>query len=174
MNENLEKDNVKHLKKIKKFTTQVDKLTTKSDSLESTLKTLQEKQTIDEQSLKVAIDYFSLEDNFNGFYLQDKDAMISELNKELLTLKEEMKETNHNNQVMEKRLLKTQDDYETMKSKFETFKDIEIVNCTIMCHNGNLNFIMFVLYRLCASPRKKRDLRTRKRSGNCAKAEWTY
>lgn len=55
--------------------------------------------------------------------------MISELNKELLTLKEEMKETNHNNQVMEKRLLKTEDDYEAIKSKFETFKDIEIVNC---------------------------------------------
>jgi D-ribose pyranose/furanose isomerase RbsD len=72
--------------------------------------------------------------------LQDKDAMLSELNRELLTLKEEMKETNHNNQVMEKRLLKTEDDYETMKSKFETFKDIEIVNCTIMREaNGKSN-----------------------------------
>ena len=71
--------------------------------------------------------------------MKDKDALISELNRELLSMKEETKETNHDNQVMEKRLLKSQDDYETIKSKFETFKDIEIVNCAIICCNGILN-----------------------------------
>jgi predicted nuclease with TOPRIM domain len=56
LNENLEKENAKHVKKIKKLSIQVEKFTSKSDSLEAALKTLQEKQTIDEQSLKVAID----------------------------------------------------------------------------------------------------------------------
>lgn len=138
LNETVERENSKNIKKIKKLTTQVDKSTSKIESLESSLKTLQEKHAIAEQSLKVTIDLWSLGDNFHCFF-QDKDANISELNKELLSLREEVKETNHSNQVMEKRLMKTQEDYEMIKSKFETFKDIEIVNCAIIWHNGNLN-----------------------------------
>jgi hypothetical protein len=59
--------------------------------------------------------------------MQDKEDMISELNRELLMTRDDLKETNHSNQVTEKRLLKTQEDYEMIRSKFEAFKDIEIV-----------------------------------------------
>lgn len=52
---------------------------------------------------------------------------MSEVNKELLALKDELKESHNAGQVAEKRLLKLQDDHEMLKSKFETFKDIEIV-----------------------------------------------
>lgn len=58
---------------------------------------------------------------------QDKDAAISELNRELSSIKEELKELNHSHQVMEKKMLKTQEDYDMMKSKYESYKDIEIV-----------------------------------------------
>jgi hypothetical protein len=64
--------------------------------------------------------------------MQDNEEIISELNRELLTTRDELKEANHSNQVTEKRLLKTQEDYEMIRSKFEAFKDIEIVNYTIM------------------------------------------
>lgn len=35
---------------------------------------------------------------------------------------------NHNNQVMEKKMLKTQEDHDMMKSKYESYKDIEVVS----------------------------------------------
>lgn len=63
---------------------------------------------------------------------QDKDAVISELNRELSTMKEELRELNHNHQVMEKRMLKTQEDHDMMKSKYESYKDIEIVSELLM------------------------------------------
>lgn len=68
--------------------------------------------------------------------MQDNEEIISELNRELLTTRDELKEANHSNQVTEKRLLKTQEDYEMIRSKFEAFKDIEIVNYTIMSACG--------------------------------------
>lgn len=52
---------------------------------------------------------------------------MSELNRELSAIKEELKELNHNHQVMEKKMLKTQEDYDVMKSKYESYKDIETV-----------------------------------------------
>ena len=58
---------------------------------------------------------------------QDKDSVITELNRELSAIKEDLKELNHNHQVMEKKLLKTQDDHDMMKSKYESYKDIEMV-----------------------------------------------
>ena len=58
---------------------------------------------------------------------QDKDAAINELKRELLAIKEDLKELNHTHQVMEKKMLKTQEDYDVMKSKYESYKDIEIV-----------------------------------------------
>lgn len=96
--------------------------------------------------------------------------MISELNKELMATKDELKETTHNNQVMEKRLLKTQEDYDMIKSKFETFKDIEIVNCAIIFPATAI--IILPSSRSCENRRKTRELRTRRRSGNCARGEW--
>lgn len=42
-------------------------------------------------------------------------------------MKEQVKELNHNNQVMEKRLLKTQEDHDVMKNKYESYRDIEVV-----------------------------------------------
>lgn len=53
LNDILEKENAKHLKKIKKITTQADKTANKIETLETSLKTLQEKQEIAQQSLKV-------------------------------------------------------------------------------------------------------------------------
>lgn len=43
-------------------------------------------------------------------------------------LRQELKETHTNRQLTEKRLLKTQEDFEMVQSRFETFKDIEIVS----------------------------------------------
>ena len=61
---------------------------------------------------------------------------ISNLNKEILAVSEERNEKNHNLQVMEKHFLKIQEDYEMTKSKFETFKDIEIVSLwTVLTFN---------------------------------------
>lgn len=57
LNDALEKENLKHVKKIKKLTTQADKSSSKIQSLESSLKCLQEKHEIVQQSLKVTIDY---------------------------------------------------------------------------------------------------------------------
>jgi hypothetical protein len=107
-------------------------------------------------------------------FLQDKDATISELNKELLAMKEEVKETNHNYQVMEKRLLKTTEDYEMIKSKFETFKDIEIVSCcTISTTKFNQNSFFSDNARI--SKRRKNRLRgegqkVKKRSNGSAES----
>lgn len=42
-------------------------------------------------------------------------------------MKDELIETKRCNEITEKRLLKTQEDYEMVKSKFETLKDVEIV-----------------------------------------------
>ena len=67
------------------------------------------------------------------FVLQDKNVLLSGLNKDFLELKDELKETKHKNQIMEKQLLKTQEDFEMVKSKFETFKDIEIVRFLLIC-----------------------------------------
>ena len=60
--------------------------------------------------------------------MQDKDTIIAELNRELSTIKDEVKELNHNNQVIEKKMLKTQEDHDMMKSKYESYKDIEVVS----------------------------------------------
>lgn len=58
---------------------------------------------------------------------QNKNATISELSKELSAIREEMKETSHANQMMEKRMLKAQEDFSIMQSKFESYRDIETV-----------------------------------------------
>jgi hypothetical protein len=63
--------------------------------------------------------------------LQDKDCIIGELNRELSKVREDLKDVNHNIQVMEKRLLKTSEDHDMMKSKYESYKDIEIVSHTL-------------------------------------------
>lgn len=55
LNDILEKENAKHLKKIKKFTTQADKTASKIETLESSLKTLHEKQATALQEIKVTI-----------------------------------------------------------------------------------------------------------------------
>ena len=55
LNDTLEKENTKHLKKIKKLTTQHDKSMSTINSLESSLKTQREKQEVSEQNLKVTI-----------------------------------------------------------------------------------------------------------------------
>lgn len=57
LNDTLEKENVKHVKKIKKLTTQIDKSTDKVVTLETSLKSLQDKYAVAEQSLKVSIDF---------------------------------------------------------------------------------------------------------------------
>lgn len=46
----------------------------------------------------------------------------------MTALRQELKETHTNRQSTEKRLLKTQEDFEMVQSRFETFKDIEIVS----------------------------------------------
>lgn len=56
MNDILEKENNKFMKKIKKFTVQNDKASSRIDTLESSLKSLQEKNAVDELTLKVDID----------------------------------------------------------------------------------------------------------------------
>lgn len=61
------------------------------------------------------------------FSIQDKEAIISDLNKELCGVREELKEVNHNHQVMEKRVLRTQEDYDMIKSKYDFYRDIEVV-----------------------------------------------
>ncbi|CRL03066.1 CLUMA_CG016634, isoform A [Clunio marinus] len=109
LNDTLERENAKNVKKIKKLNTQVTKSASKIESLETTLRNIQEKQEVAEQNLK------------------EKDSTNSELNKDLLALKEEAKEVNHEKQIIEKRLLKVQEDYEMMKTKFETFKEIDII-----------------------------------------------
>lgn len=68
LNETLERENSKNIKKVKKLTVQSDKSTSKIESLESSLKSLQEKQAIAEQSLKVTIALQGLEDNFHCFF----------------------------------------------------------------------------------------------------------
>lgn len=45
-----------------------------------------------------------------------------------MAVNEERNEKNHRLQVLEKQLLKTSEDYDMTKSKFESFKDIEIVS----------------------------------------------
>ncbi|KAL7048264.1 hypothetical protein ACKWTF_003292 [Chironomus riparius] len=109
LNDTLEKENVKQSKKIKKLTGLMDKANIKIESQESSLNSLQEKNACAEQGLK------------------DKDTIIGELNRELSTIKDERKELNHNNQVMEKKMLKTQEDHDMMKSKYESYKDIEVI-----------------------------------------------
>lgn len=55
MNDMLDKENGKSLKKIKKLTTQQEKTCSKIDTMEITLKMLQEKHAVAEQGLKVII-----------------------------------------------------------------------------------------------------------------------
>lgn len=55
LNDMLDKENGKSLKKIKKLTTQQEKTCSKIDTMEITLKTLQEKHAVAEQGLKVII-----------------------------------------------------------------------------------------------------------------------
>lgn len=54
--------------------------------------------------------------------------MMTELNQELRSLREEAKETNHHKQVLEKQVLKLQEDFEYLTSKYETLKDAEMVS----------------------------------------------
>jgi hypothetical protein len=56
LNDTLEKENTKQLKKIKKLTMQTDKSNIKIETLESSLKSLQEQHMIAEASLKVKIE----------------------------------------------------------------------------------------------------------------------
>jgi TolA-binding protein len=56
LNDTLEKENTKQSKKIKKLTTQVDKSNIKIETLESSLKSLQEQHMAVEASLKVKIE----------------------------------------------------------------------------------------------------------------------
>lgn len=56
LNDTLEKENMKQTKKIKKLTTQADKSTCKIETLEASLKMLQEKHAAVERDLKVTID----------------------------------------------------------------------------------------------------------------------
>lgn len=51
--ENLEKENSRFLKKIKKLSTQNDKSSSRIDTLESSLKSLQDKNAANELALKV-------------------------------------------------------------------------------------------------------------------------
>lgn len=53
LNDTFEKENAKHLRKIKKLTAQVDKSLDLKNSLESALQNLKEKQEKSEQHLKV-------------------------------------------------------------------------------------------------------------------------
>lgn len=80
---------------------------------------------------------------------------MKELNRELFVVRDELKETNYNNQVIEKRLLKTQEDYEMIRSKFETFKDIEIVNCAMICSLNKNSIHVISDYARIVKRRKK-------------------
>lgn len=53
LNDTLEKENTKNTRKIKKLQTHVDKSNAKIDSLESSLKSFQEKTTSADETLKV-------------------------------------------------------------------------------------------------------------------------
>lgn len=53
LNDTIEKENAKHLKKIKKLSSQVDKLTEYKTSMESTLTSLKQKQESCEQNMRV-------------------------------------------------------------------------------------------------------------------------
>lgn len=54
--------------------------------------------------------------------------MMTELNQELRNLRDEVKDANHQKQVLEKQILKLQEDYEYLTSKYETLKDAEMVS----------------------------------------------
>lgn len=58
LNDMLDKENGKNLKKIKKLTAQQEKSCSKIDAMEITLKMLQEKHAVAEQGLKVIIQSF--------------------------------------------------------------------------------------------------------------------
>lgn len=89
---------------------------------------------------------------------------MKELNRELFIVRDELKETNYNNQLIEKRLLKTQEDYEMIRSKFETFKDIEIVNCAMMFGRQFKSKFTSCNFRLCENRQKTKEMRTKKKS----------
>lgn len=62
------------------------------------------------------------------FYdLQDKDEVIAQLNRDFQALNSECSEKNHKLQALEKQLLKSKEDLDMLTSKFEAFKDIEVV-----------------------------------------------
>lgn len=60
LNDSLEKENSKKSKKVKKLTGQLDKANVKIESLETSLKALQEKNAGIEESLKVKIELNTL------------------------------------------------------------------------------------------------------------------
>lgn len=62
------------------------------------------------------------------FYdLQDKDEVIAQLNRDFQALNSECSEKNLKLQALEKQLLKSKEDLDMLTSKFEAFKDIEVV-----------------------------------------------
>lgn len=99
---------------------------------------------------------------------------MKELNRELFIVRDELKETNYNNQLIEKRLLKTQEDYEMIRSKFETFKDIEIVNCAMMFGRQFKSKFNSCYFRLCENRQKTKEMRTKKKSRSWGRAAWIY
>lgn len=63
-----------------------------------------------------------------SLYRQDNESMMTELNQELRNLRDGVKDANHHKQVLEKQILKLQEDYEYLTSKYETLKDAEMVS----------------------------------------------
>lgn len=100
--------------------------------MEDALKELEVKHKASQQVLRVKqnllhikvhrVDQIMLDDS------QEKDALIAELNRELQASNVDRNEKNHNQQVLEKQLLKAKEDLDMLASKFEAFKDIELVS----------------------------------------------
>lgn len=67
-------------------------------------------------------------------------------------------------------MLKTQEDFEMIKSKFDTFKDIEIV---ISRQQSNLTAqLIIIIFRLCVNRLKTKESRTKRRSKSYARDGW--
>lgn len=137
LNDTLERENSKIHKKMKKLTIHDEKSKSRIESLESTIKMLNEKQEINENDLRVRrIEISLLKRDFVKFFqihlncyvtVKDKESMMTELNQEIRQLRDEVKDANHHKQVLEKQVLKLQEDLEYLTSKYETLRDAEMV-----------------------------------------------
>lgn len=100
---------------------------------------------------------------------------MTELNKELRQLRDDVKDANHHKQVLEKQVLKLQEDLEYLTSKYETMRDAEMVRKERNKSSPKLNIYVecsHSFFRSCETRRGKSELLTRRKSKSCESLAW--